>query len=229
MLGSLSHVSIFITKDVILSRTTLLSRLVLHKCSIISHISWVTLLLGFHTLGLYIHNDTLVAFSASDKQILLEPIYSQFILESTSDTGRSLLEPRLPLLASDLLCHHSLSLGIHLCVLIMLKGSLDSSQSSNLIADKSNLGFSFPCDGPGRGGTCDSSSYDAYYLSMFWLLNTVSWTTFYIHWRHISINYNNIFQFVDGGSYLNGWFRDYLWFNSGCLINGYNFAGINDL
>ena len=30
-------------------------------------------------------------------------------------------------------------------------------------------------------------------------------------------------------SYLNGWFRDYLWFNSRPLIHGYNTFGANDL
>ena len=30
-------------------------------------------------------------------------------------------------------------------------------------------------------------------------------------------------------SYLNGWFRDYLWFNSTPLIDGYNTFGANDL
>jgi photosystem I P700 chlorophyll a apoprotein A2 len=110
----------------------------------------------------------------------------------------------------------------------MLKGSFDSS-GSFLIPDKANLGYSFPCDGPGRGGTCDSSGYDSFYLSFFWLLNTISWASFYIHWRHITINYNNIFQFIEAGSYLNGWFRDYLWYNSGTLINGYNALGVNDI
>jgi hypothetical protein len=31
-------------------------------------------------------------------------------------------------------------------------------------SDKANLGFRFPCDGPGRGGTCQSSSWDHVFL-----------------------------------------------------------------
>ena len=31
--------------------------------------------------------------------------------------------------------------------------------------DKKDFGYSFPCDGPGRGGTCDISAWDAFYLS----------------------------------------------------------------
>ena len=45
--------------------------------------------------------------------------------------------------------------------------------------DKKDFGYSFPCDGPGRGGTCDISAWDAFYLAVFWELNTVSWTVFY--------------------------------------------------
>ena len=30
--------------------------------------------------------------------------------------------------------------------------------------DKKDFGYSFPCDGPGRGGTCDISAWDAYVL-----------------------------------------------------------------
>ena len=95
--------------------------------------------------------------------------------------------------------------------------------------DKVAFGYSFPCDGPDRGGTCDLSFWDSFYLSVFWLFNTIAWLDFYFHWRHITLYFNTFFQFTDGSSYLGGWFRDYLWFNSGSLINGYSFLGINDV
>jgi photosystem I P700 chlorophyll a apoprotein A2 len=38
-----------------------------HKEAIISHLSWVSLFLGFHTL--YVHNDVVVAFGQPEKQI----------------------------------------------------------------------------------------------------------------------------------------------------------------
>ncbi|MBA0818309.1 hypothetical protein Gohar_021816 [Gossypium harknessii] len=44
---------------------------------------------------------------------------------------------------------------IHVIVLILLKGVL-FARSSLLIYDKANLNFCFPCDGLGRGGTCQS-------------------------------------------------------------------------
>lgn len=57
---------------------------------------------------------------------------------------------------ADLLVHHIHAFIIHVTTLILLKGVL-FARSSRLIADKSLLGFS-PCDGPGRGGTCQVSA-----------------------------------------------------------------------
>ena len=57
---------------------------------------------------------------------------------------------------SDFMVHHIHAFTIHVTVLILLKGVL-FARSSRLIPDKANLGFRFPCDGPGRGGTCHIS------------------------------------------------------------------------
>lgn len=35
-----------------------IGRILPHKGAILSHLSWICLWLGFHTLGVYIHNDT---------------------------------------------------------------------------------------------------------------------------------------------------------------------------
>ena len=48
--------------------------------------------------------------------------------------------------------HHVHAFTIHVTALILLKGVL-FSRTSGLVADKHILGFRFPCDGPGRGGT----------------------------------------------------------------------------
>ena len=40
--------------------------------------------------------------------------------------------------------------------------------------DKVSFGYGFPCDGPGRGGTCDISAFDGLYLAIFWMLNIVN-------------------------------------------------------
>nr|GMC60689.1 photosystem I P700 chlorophyll A apoprotein A1 [Ipomoea batatas] len=48
------------------------------------------------------------------------------------------------------------------------------ARSSRLIPDKANLGFRFPCDGPGRGGTCQVSAWDHVFLGLFWMYNSIS-------------------------------------------------------
>jgi photosystem I P700 chlorophyll a apoprotein A2 len=233
-------------------------RILDHKEAIISHLSWVSLFLGFHTLGIYVHNDVMQSFGTPERQILIEPIFAQWIQSchgksiygfdsflaspSFSDTinqyvwipgwltainaeSNSLF---LQIGPGDFLVHHAISLGIHVTTLILVKGALDS-RGSKLMPDKKDFGYSFPCDGPGRGGTCDISSWDAFYLAVFWMLNTIGWVTFYWHWKHLGIWQGNTAQFNESSTYLIGWLRDYLWLNSSQLINGYNAFGINSL
>ncbi|GFP91423.1 photosystem i p700 chlorophyll a apoprotein a2, partial [Phtheirospermum japonicum] len=59
----------------------------------------------------------------------------------------------------DFLVHHDIALGLHTTTLILVKGALDA-RCSKLMPDKKDFGYSFPCDGPGRGGTCDISAWD---------------------------------------------------------------------
>ncbi len=92
--------------------------------------------------------------------------------------------------------------------------------------DKATFGYGFPCDGPGRGGTCDISAWDGFYLAAFWMLNTIGWVTFYWHWKHITLLTDNISLWNESSTYLMGWLRDYLWFNSSQLINGYSPVGV---
>ena len=134
----------------------------------------------------------------------------------------------LPIGPGDFLVHHAIALGLHTTTLILVKGALDA-RGSKLMPDKKDFGYSFPCDGPGRGGTCDISAWDAFYLAVFWALNTVGWLTFYWHWKHLAIWQGNVAQFNESSTYLMGWFRDYLWLNSSQLINGYNPFGSNNL
>ncbi|KAF5774543.1 putative ribosomal protein S14 [Helianthus annuus] len=128
----------------------------------------------------------------------------------------------------DFLVHHAIALGLHTTTLILVKGALDA-RGSKLMPDKKDFGYSFPCDGPGRGGTCDISAWDAFYLAVFWMLNTIGWVTFYWHWKHITLWQGNVSQFNESSTYLMGWLRDYLWLNSSQLINGYNPFGMNSL
>ena len=260
MCGAFAHGAIFFIRDYdpVLNKNNVLARILDHKEAIISHLSWVSLFLGFHTLGLYIHNDVMLAFGTPEKQILIEPLFAQWIqaahgqslygfdallssdqsiayradalwlpgwLNAINNQTNSLF---LIIGPGDFLVHHAIALGLHVTTLILVKGALDA-RGSKLMPDKKDFGYSFPCDGPGRGGTCDISAWDAFYLSVFWMLNTIGWVTFYWHWKHLGIWQGNVSQFNESSTYLMGWLRDYLWLNSSQLINGYNPFGMNSL
>jgi photosystem I P700 chlorophyll a apoprotein A2 len=81
MVGAFAHGAIFFVRDYDpeVNKNNVLSRMLEHKEAIISHLSWASLFLGFHTLGLYIHNDTVVAFGQPEKQILFEPVFAEYI------------------------------------------------------------------------------------------------------------------------------------------------------
>ncbi|NET36004.1 MAG: photosystem I core protein PsaB [Cyanothece sp. SIO1E1] len=261
MVGAFAHGAIFFVRDydAEANKNNVLARVLEHKEAIISHLSWVSLFLGFHTLGLYVHNDVTVAFGTPEKQILVEPVFAQWIqaahgkvlygfdaflsnpdslagtggasvwlpgwLDAINSGSNSLF---LTIGPGDFLIHHAIALGLHTTALILIKGALDA-RGSKLMPDKKDFGYSFPCDGPGRGGTCDISAWDAFYLAMFWMLNTLGWVTFYWHWKHLAIWSGNVAQFNESSTYLMGWLRDYLWLNSAQLINGYNPFGMNNL
>lgn len=259
MVGAFAHGAIFLIRDYdpAANKDNVLDRVLQHKEAIISHLSWVSLFLGFHTLGLYVHNDVVVAFGTPEKQILVEPVFAQWVQaasgkmlygfdtllsnpDSLTQTGAAWLPGWMDAINNggnslfltigpgDFLVHHAIALGLHTTTLILVKGALDA-RGSKLMPDKKDFGYSFPCDGPGRGGTCDISAWDSFYLAMFWMLNTIGWVTFYWHWKHLSVWSGNLAQFNESSNYLMGWLRDYLWLNSSQLINGYNPYGMNNL
>ncbi|KAL4200379.1 hypothetical protein AMTRI_Chr03g149360 [Amborella trichopoda] len=210
-----------------------------HKEAIKSHLSWASLFLDFHTLGL----DIMLAFGTLEKQILIEPIFAQWIQSAhgktsygfdvllfstnspTFNAGRSLWLPGwlndinengnslfLTIDPGDFLVHHAIALGLHTTTLILVKCALDT-RGFKFMPDKKDFSYSFHCDGPGQGGTCDISAWDAFYLAVFWMLNTMGY----------------FLLFNESSTYLMGWLRDYLWLNSSQLINGYNPFGMNSL
>ncbi|CAK7323961.1 unnamed protein product, partial [Dovyalis caffra] len=183
MTGAFAHGAIFFIRDYNPEQNedNVLARMLDHKEAIISHLSWASLFLGFHTLGLYVHNDVMLAFGTPEKQILIEPIFAQWIqsahgktsygfdvlLSSTNspafNAGRSIWLPGwlnavnensnslfLTIGPGDFLVHHAIALGLHTTTLILVKGALDA-RGSKLMPDKKDFGYSFPCDGPGRG------------------------------------------------------------------------------
>ncbi|MBA0742883.1 hypothetical protein Gogos_015894, partial [Gossypium gossypioides] len=99
----------------------------------------------------------------------------------------------LPILLgiADFLVHHIHAFTIHVTILILLTGVL-FARSSRLMPNKANLGFCFPCDGPGRGGTCQSDVW-----------GTISDQGVVIH-----ITGGN---FAQSSITINRWLRDFLW------------------
>ena len=134
---------------------------------------------------------------------------------------------------ADFLVHHIHAFTIHVTVLILLKGVL-FSRSSRLIPDKANLGFRFPCDGPGRGGTCQVSAWDHVFLGLFWMYNSISVVIFHFSWKMQSdvwgtVAANNISHitggnFAQGSITINGWLRDFLWAQASQVIQSYGSA-----
>jgi hypothetical protein len=129
--------------------------------------------------------------------------------------------------------HHVHAFTIHVTVLILLKGVL-YARSSRLIPDKANLGFRFPCDGPGRGGTCQVSAWDHVFLGLFWMYNALSVTIFHFSWKMQSdvwgtVGANGV-SHITGGNFaqsattINGWLRDFLWAQSSQVIQSYGSA-----
>ena len=135
---------------------------------------------------------------------------------------------------ADFLIHHIHAFTIHVTVLILLKGVL-FSRSSRLIPDKAELGFRFPCDGPGRGGTCQVSAWDHIFLGLFWMYNCIAIVIFHFFWKMQSdvwgvVNADGSISHITGGNFaqssitINGWLRDFLWAQASQVISSYGSA-----
>jgi len=135
---------------------------------------------------------------------------------------------------ADFMIHHIHAFTIHVTVLVLLKGVL-FSRNSRLVPDKSELGFRFPCDGPGRGGTCQVSAWDHVFLGLFWMYNCIAMVIFHFFWKMQSdvwgtLNADGSITHLTGGNFaqssitINGWLRDFLWAQSTQVISSYGSA-----
>ncbi|HLO88016.1 MAG TPA: photosystem I core protein PsaA [Nostocaceae cyanobacterium] len=260
IVGGAAHAAIFMVRDYdpVLNQNNVLDRVIRHRDAIISHLNWVSIFLGFHSFGLYIHNDTMRALGRpqdmfSDTAIQLQPVFAQWVqnlhhlapgttapnaLEQVSYVfgggvlaiGGKVAAAAIPLGTADFLIHHIHAFTIHVTVLILLKGVL-FARSSRLIPDKANLGFRFPCDGPGRGGTCQVSGWDHVFLGLFWMYNSLSIVIFHFSWKMQSdvwgtvedgvVNHIAGDNFAQSAITINGWLRDFLWAQATQVINSY--------
>jgi photosystem I P700 chlorophyll a apoprotein A1 len=264
IVGGAAHAAIFMVRDYdpVVNQNNVLDRVIRHRDAIISHLNWVCIFLGFHSFGLYIHNDTMRALGRpqdmfSDSAIQLQPVFAQWIQNihhlAPGTTAPNALEPvsyvfnggllaiggkvaaaGIPLGTADFLVHHIHAFTIHVTVLILLKGVL-FARSSRLIPDKANLGFAFPCDGPGRGGTCQVSGWDHIFLGLFWMYNSLSIVIFHFSWKMQSdvwgtVDADGVVSHITGDNFaqsaitINGWLRDFLWAQASQVINSYGSA-----
>jgi photosystem I P700 chlorophyll a apoprotein A1 len=260
VVGAGAHRRIFIVRDYDMSTSynNLLDRVIRHRDTLISHLNWVCLFLGFHSFGLYIHNDTLSALGRAqdvfcDTGIQIQPRWAQFVQKihflAPHASARSIFSATsvvwggdlvaigakvairpITLGTSDFIVHHIHAFTIHVTTLILLKGVL-YARSSRLIPDKITLGFRFPCDGPGRGGTCQVSSWDHVFLGLVWIYNTISVVIFHFRWKIQSDVWGSItptgVSHITGGNFsqnansVNGWLREFLWAQSSQVIQSY--------
>ena len=260
IVGAGAHASIFMVRDYNPAQNynNVLDRIIRHRDAIISHLNWVCIFLGFHSFGLYIHNDTMRALGRSqdmfsDTAIQLQPIFAQWVQNihtlaagntspnalATSSyafggdivaVGNKVAMMPINLGTADFMVHHIHAFTIHVTVLILVKGFL-FARNSRLIPDKSNLGFRFPCDGPGRGGTCQVSGWDHVFLGLFWMYNCLSVALFHFSWKMQSDVWGSVsakgVTHITGGNFaqsaitINGWLRDFLWAQASQVIQSY--------
>ncbi len=255
--GAAAHAAIAMIRDYDPSKhiDNVLDRILKARDALISHLNWACMFLGFHSFGLYIHNDVMRALGRpqdmfSDKAIQLQPVFAQWIqgihasafgsttLAGTNvqlqsgivsevfngnvvQVGGKIAMSPIPLGTADFMIHHIHAFTIHVTLLILLKGVL-FSRSSRLIPDKAKLGFRFPCDGPGRGGTCQVSSWDHVFLGLFWMYNGLSVVIFHFSWKMQSDVWG-----LTGGNFaqssitINGWLRDFLWAQASQVLTSY--------
>lgn len=261
IVGAGAHASIFLVRDYdpVVNQNNVLDRVLRHRDAIISHLNWLCLFLGFHSFGLYVHNDTMQALGRpqdmfSDTAIQLQPVFAQFVQNiqtmAPGTTAPNQLEPvsyvwgggivavggkiammPMALGTADFMIHHIHAFQIHVTAFILLKGFL-FARNSRLVPDKANLGFRFPCDGPGRGGTCQVSGWDHVFLGLFWYFNTIAIAVYHFSWKMQSdvwgtIDPDGTIAHITGGNFgqsantINGWLRDYQWAQSAQVIQSY--------
>ena len=150
---------IYLVRDDSINSPGWFAKLVMQRRAFIaSLLSYVSLFLGFHTVGWSVPNDVMQACACPEKMIGIAPVFAQWIQVAHGNTlGFSIS-------SGDVLVHHGIVLGLHVTTLILLKVAV-TGRSSKLFPDKVAFGYGFPCDGPGRGGTCDISAWDGFYLA----------------------------------------------------------------
>src|SRR5512138_1228866 len=249
IVGAGAHGACFMVYDYQLRYSGIIDRILGQKHAVLVHLNWACIFVGLHSFGLYIHNDTMSALGRTndliaDSALSLQPIFAQWIQHvhlgtfggalsspiwnhTAYSAGQEIALMPVPLATSDFLVHHIHAFPIHVACLILLKGVL-FARNSRLIPDKALLGFRFPCDGPGRGGT-------HVFLGLFWMYNSISIVIFHFSWELQSdvwgklADNGQVTHITDGNfarsaNTINGWLRDFLWSQSSQVIQSYGSA-----
>jgi photosystem I P700 chlorophyll a apoprotein A1 len=237
IIGAAAHASIFIIADN--NSFSILN----HRDVILGHLLWVSIALGLHSFSLYIHNDTLQAFGRredifDDNSIQFKPLFARWVQSfpylsfDIKMLDKKVIKITQELGTADFLVHHIHAFTIHTTLLILSKGIL-YARNSRLVSDKLELGFRYPCDGPGRGGTCQISPWDHIYLAVFWMYNSLSVVLFHYFWKMQSdvwgiyniptqkIMHISVGDFSVNSSTINGWLRNFLWSQAAIIIQSY--------
>jgi photosystem I P700 chlorophyll a apoprotein A1 len=243
IIGASAHASIGIIRDFLPRRITLFHiwiEVLNHRGIVIAHLIYLSVALGLHSFGLYIHNDTLQALGRSedifaDNSIRFKAVFAASGVSQRPCFDIEVLDGKLTTLrqelgTADFMVHHIHAFTIHVTLLILFKGFL-YARSSRLVSDKLELGYSYPCDGPGRGGTCQISPYDHLYLALFWMYNSLSVVLFHYFWKMQSDVWgsysNQKISHISGGDFsvtsctINGWLRNFLWSQAAQVIQSY--------
>jgi len=136
MCGAFAHGSIFLVRDTAVVGTVI-GWMLAYRAGLVSLLSVLCLFLGFHTLGLYVHNDVMQAMGTPEKQVALLPVFAEWLqLAHGSHLGTTLT-------AGDFLVHHAIALGLHTTTLVLVKAAVNA-RSSKLMPDKATFGYGFP-------------------------------------------------------------------------------------
>ena len=252
IIGAGAHASIFIIGDYYSysyysknywCNLFILQQVLNHRDVIIAHLIWVSIALGLHSFSLYIHNDTLQACGRPedtfhDYSIQLKPVFAGWVQSfrivsfDIKMLDKKVIRITQELGTADFIVDHIHGFTIHVALLILSKGIL-YARNSRLVNDKLELGFRYPCDGPGRGGTCQISPWDHIYLAVFWMYNSLSTLLFHYFWKMQSDVWgiynipNQKIMHISGGDFsvnsstVNGWLRNLLWSQAAQVIQSY--------
>lgn len=205
--GAASHLALFAVRA-----RSALAVLFSHRDTLLGHLTWARTFVGAHSVGALIHNDSMEALARnhdtfSDASIQVRPMLA-------------VLAASPALSSADFLVLHAECFCVHTAVLVLLKGLL-LARSSRLVPDKGLLGFTYPCDGPGRGGTCQISPSDHGFLGAFWAYNTGSLGPFHSFWYAQAVLWGQLDDWAVSATSINGWLRSLLWTQSAKVIQAY--------